>query len=235
MAEGRMRGLDSSVRAHPPLLATSFREGEAPSEPPLDVDQEQPCIGRVLARIGSFSTPGGEGGRRPDEGASRRPEAERVKQEDGTDERGLSRSKFVLCPSVRASPNACPAGGHRGPRPRHAGFVGRKRLLVRTVGPRTANQPPAQRASRSPSPAQRAGKGPPDHVVRRPNGPTIRLRLPRGSWIGRSVGPDGTWLDATRGGEYVPVPFYVSRRSRTARPRHDRPREGSQKVAGGRA
>ena len=55
-------------------------------------------------------------------------------------------------------------------------------------------QPPAQRASHSPSPAQQAGKGPPDHAVFRPNGPTIRLRLPRGSWNGRPVGPDGTWL-----------------------------------------
>jgi len=37
--------------------------------PADNVDQEQPCIGRALACIGSFSTPGGEGGRRPDEGA----------------------------------------------------------------------------------------------------------------------------------------------------------------------
>ncbi len=35
------------------------------------------------------------------------------------------------------------------------------------------NRLPAQRTSHSPSPAQRAGKGPPHHVVRRPNGPTI--------------------------------------------------------------
>ena len=51
--------------------------------------------------------------------------------------------------------------------------IGHSRSLV-TTPPLNGS---AQRASHSPSPAQRAGKGFPDHVVRRPNGPRIPLRL----------------------------------------------------------
>ena len=80
---------------------------------------------------------------------------------------GLHRSEFVLGPAARMSPAECPAertqrssgrgprewsresgavetrsggSGHRGPRSRDAGFVGRERLVVRTGCPRI---PPA--------------------------------------------------------------------------------------------
>jgi len=49
--------------------------------------------------------------------------------------RGLGRFQFVLCPSGRVSPDKHPAGGHRGPRSRDAGFVGRERLVIRTGYP----------------------------------------------------------------------------------------------------
>ena len=46
-----------------------------------------------------------------------------------------------------------------------------------------------------PQPGPAGREACPNHTVRRPNGPTIRLRLPQGSSNGRPVGPDGTWVE----------------------------------------
>ena len=47
-------------------------------------------------------------------------------------------------------------------------------------------------------PARPSGPGRTDHDICRPNGPTIPLAAPRGSWNGWPVGPDGVVVEATR-------------------------------------
>ena len=79
-------------------------------------------------------------------------------------------------PAPRSAPQPTPAGSQRvvDNRP----WVSPVSPLVNPSGWRPqgmGNRPPAQRASRSPSLSRRARKGLRDHIVRRPNGPTILL------------------------------------------------------------